>query len=328
MTQAQATTPTGGMTAEVQEEIIRTALRSYERLPVFEVIMDRAVQALGPALRSSMHVQAEVALQGVDYMSCGDALALVPDPGLVALATAKPWDGPLAVAVDPALLFSVLEIMLGAPDATDTHAGKRPGPAEPAWQPRAFTTIEKRLGGALVALVLREVATAFAPLDSVYFNAGTIESGPRDVLLAPASASCVRVRIRVTLNGRTGGLCLIVPHQTLGAVRPMLAQPRTSGQLGEDQGWKAQLTQSLNETPVTLTAVLHERELPLADVLGWRTGQVLDLCIDTADEVTVTCSGKDMFRAAIGRRKNGAVALRLTAELDGNEEESANGTSD
>ena len=47
------------MTAEVQEEIIRIALRSYERLPLFEVVMERVVQALGPALRAALNVQAE-----------------------------------------------------------------------------------------------------------------------------------------------------------------------------------------------------------------------------------------------------------------------------
>lgn len=316
------------MTADVQEEIIHTAQHSYERLPLFEVVMDRAVQALGPALRASMHVQAEVAMQAIDYMACDDALALAPDPGLIALASATPWDGSLAVTIDPELLFAALEIMLGAPEATDTHADTPPGPAQAVWQPRAFTTIEKRIGGTLVGLVLREVATAFAPLGSVVFDAGTVESGPRDVLLAPASAGCVRVNIRVTLKGRGGSLGLIVPHRTLGAVRPILAQPRAAGQLGEDQSWKELLAQSLNDTPVTLTAVLHEKELPLSDVLGWQPGQLLNLGIDVTEEVTVTCSGKEMFRAAIGRRKNGSVALRLTTELDGMEGESADGTSD
>lgn len=316
------------MTAAVQEEIIRAALHSYQRLPLLELVMERAVQALAPALRASLHVQADVVLQSIEYMSCGEALALAPDPGLVSLASVNPWDGLLAVTMDPELLFVALEIMLGAPETTGAHAAKAPDRAQAGWQPRAFTSIEKRIGGTLVGLALHEIATAFAPLEAMTFDPGATESGPRDVLLAPASAGCVRVSARVTLEGRSGNLCVIVPLRTLDPVRARLAQPRTAGVLGEDPGWKALLAQSLNDTPVTLTAVLHERGLPLADVLGWRTGQVLDLCIDVAEEVTVTCSGKDMFRAAIGRRKNGSVALRLTTGLDENQEESANGTSD
>lgn len=325
MSYAQTAAATGGgMTAAVQEEIIRVALHSYERLPLFEVVMERAVQALGPALRSALHVQADVELRAVDYMACGDALAASPDPGLVTLAHASPWDGTLAVTIDPSLLFATLEIMLGA------ERGENDGPvtSEAAWTPRAFTTIEKRLGAQLVGLALREVAAAFAPLDRVSFTAGAIESGPRDVLLAPVAAGCVRVTIRIAFDGRGGDLCLIVPHRTLDAVRPLLAQVSAAGQLGSDPGWRGKLLQSLNDTPVTLTAVLHEHHLPLAEVLGWQPGQILDLGIDSTHEVAVSCSGKEMFRAAIGRRKNGSVALRVTAVLEKTEDEGANGFAD
>ncbi|MFO7804425.1 MAG: FliM/FliN family flagellar motor switch protein, partial [Paracoccaceae bacterium] len=59
-----------------------------------------------------------------------------------------------------------------------------------------------------------------------------------------------------------------------------------------------------------------------------KPGQVLNLGIDTEHEVTVACSGKDMFRAAIGRRRNGSVALRVSAELDLIGEQRENGTTD
>lgn len=326
MSYAQTAVATGGgMTAAVQEEIIRVALHSFERLPLFEVVMDRAVQALGPALRSALNVQADVELRAVDYMACGDALAAAPDPGLITLAHASPWDGTLAVTIDPALLFATLEIMLGASDRDDSGDSDI---TKVAWAPRAFTTIEKRLGAQLVGLALREVTAAFAPLDRVSFTAGAIESGPRDVLLAPVAAGCVRVTIRIAFDGRGGDLCLIVPHRTLDAVRPLLAQVSAAGQLGSDPGWRAKLLESLNDTPVTLTAVLHEHRLPLADVLGWQPGQILDLGIDSTHEVAVSCSGKEMFRAAIGRRKNGSVALRVTAVFEETEDEGANGFAD
>ncbi len=320
-----------GMTAAVQEEIIRVGLNSYERLPLFEAVIERAVQTLGPALRVALDVQADVALQGIDYMSSGAALAAAPDPGLITLANATPWDGTLAVTLAPSLLFATLEIMLGASDSDTAQAAPDDAPdAAPAaqWQPRAFTKIEKRLGAQLVGLALREVSAAFAPLARVSFSAGAIESGPRNVLFTPATAGCVRVTIRITLDGRGGDLCLIVPHRTLDAVRPLLAQPRAAGQLGSDPGWTAMLEQSLQDTPVVLTAVLHEQALPLSGVLGWQAGQTLDLGIDPDHEVTVSCSNKQMFRAALGRRKNGSVALRVTTAFEDNGKEGENGSVD
>lgn len=322
MTQMQVPTVARGMSADVQEEIIRIAFNSYDRLPLFEVLMERTAQALGPALRLSLNVQPDVVLQGIDYVACEDALASAPDPGLVVLVNATPWDDALAVTIDPALMFAILEIMLGASKTKDAQAGPSAG------RTRAFTNIEKRLGGTIVGVVLGEVATAFEPLCKVSFASTAIESGPRDVVLAPAKAGCVRVTFGITLGGREGLLCLIVPHQTMEPVLPLLAQSRPAGQVGDDPTWRGQLSQSLTDTAVTLTAVLHERDLPLSQVLDWKPGQVLNLGIDTEHEVTVACSGKDMFRAAIGRRRNGSVALRVSAELDLIGEQRENGTTD
>jgi flagellar motor switch protein FliM len=233
------------------------------------------------------------------------------------------------VTLDPALLFAALEIMLGAADQTDAPAaGDSADDPPPTWAPRAFTTIEKRLGAQLVGLALREVAAAFAPLAAVTFTPGAIESGPADVLFTPVGAGCLRVLIRLTLGGRGGHLCLIMPHRTLDPVRALLVQPAIDGPLGGDPGWKDKLLRSLNDTPVTLTAILHEQVVPLSSMLGWRPGDVLDLGIDSTDEVVVSCSGKTMFRAATGRRKNGAVALRVTTDPHDTPEEAANGFAD
>ncbi|WP_439561832.1 flagellar motor switch protein FliM [Roseinatronobacter sp.] len=325
MTRAHPETASHGKTAKVQEEIIHAALHRYERLPVFEVIMARMAQALGPALRAALHTKVEVSLHAVEYLACGEALDQAPAPGLVAVVTAKPWSGVLAVTLEPALLFAALEVMLGAPDDGKVGAETKPGSTLTTWQPRAFTSIEKRLGGTLIGLVMHELATAFAPVDAVTFETGPIESGPHDIMLAPTASGCVRVMFGVNLDGCSGKLCLIVPHRTLDGLRTTLSKPCASGQLDEDPGWGALLSQSLNDTPVTLTAILHEHMLPLADVLDWQRGQVLDLGIDAAQDITVAVSGKDMFRAAIGRRKNGAVALRVTAQLDRKQKEGAYG---
>ncbi len=330
MTQTREKNRYSKQTAAIQEEIISTALRSYERLPLLEVVMDRVAQGLGPALRGLLAVKSDVVLHSVEYVSCGEALSRAPDPGIVALATAAPWNGPVAVTLEPDLLFAALEIMLGAPDTPEDIAVPRDPSIEgaQAMPKRPFTVIEKRLGGSLVALALTEVERAFAPLEAVNFAPGPVESGPKDILLAPAAAGCALATFTIWMHGRGGCLAVIIPHKTLESLRTILAQPRTAGQLGDEFGWKNLLSETLTDTPVNLKAVLHERVFPLSEVLNWQPGKILKLGIDADQDVTIRCSGKDMFRAATGRRKNGAVALRVTAELDGSNKENASGPGD
>ncbi len=301
----------------IEDEIIRVASESYERLPTLEVIFDRFALSLATALKKYTSAMTEVDLVSVDYMPCGAALESLASPSLLAITGATPWDGQLALAVDPELLFTTLEIMLGG----------RSAPVK-QWTPRSFTAIEKRLGQRLCEAVLKDLSEAFAPFDKVEFAVANLESIPANAVLAPALSACVRIVMNVRFEGRGGALSFVIPNATIEKTRPLLARSFLGGQIGGDSSWRNQLTKSIRGTDVAVIAVLHELKANLRDVLDWAPGQVLDLGIDMTHEVTVSCSGKKMFRAAMGRRKNGSVALRVTEELSKMEEGRKNGILD
>jgi flagellar motor switch protein FliM len=293
--------PTAGT---VEEEIIQRATLSYERLPMLEVVFDRFALALGTALKNHVGTPAEVRLKSFDYMTTGEALKALPAPQLVAVTSVEPWEGNIALVIDPALLFTTLELMLGG------RTAPRSG-----WEPRSFTSIERRIGKQLADVILRRLSDSFDHVTAATFTVDHLESSPQAMVLAPPASSCVRVTMTVVLEDRGGTITFILPGQAMEKVRATLAQAFLGGKLGGDSSWRAQLTESLQDTNIALTAVLHQLRLPLTDVLHWKRGQVLDLGIDASHEVTVTCGDRDMFRAAMGRRKNGSVALRVTEEL-------------
>lgn len=303
--------------ASVEEQIIRMATLSYERLPMMEVIFDRFALSLGSALKSFSSVTTEVKLDAFEYMSCGEALENLPAPWLVAVGSAEPWGGTLALVIDPDLLFTMLETMLG---------GRSAGTAQ--WTPRSFTSIEKRLATRLCDVVLKDLGEAFADVSKVAFTVDHLENSPHSTVLAPPGSPCVKITLDVSVEGPGGKLILVIPNMAFEPARAMLAQSFFGGEIGGDSSWQAQLAESLQGTDVDLVAILHELKLPLSDVLRWRCGDVLDLGIDTESEVTVSVSGKRMFRAAMGRRRNGSVALRVTQELNGKDAISHDGSSD
>jgi len=303
--------------ASVEEQIIRMATLSHERLPMMEVIFDRFALSLGGALKSFSSVATEVTLDAFEYMSCSEALESLPAPWLVAVSSARQWDGTLALVIDPDLLFTMLETMLG---------GRSTQKAE--WKPRGFTSIEKRLATRLCDVVLKDLTEAFADVAEVQFSVDHLENSPHSTVLAPPSSPCVKITLDISVDGPGGKLVFVIPNMAFESARAMLAQSFFGGQIGGDSSWQALLADSLQDTDVDLVALLHELKLPLSDVLRWRRGDVLDLGIDTENQVTVAVSGKKMFRAAMGRRRNGSVALRVTEELSEREGISHDGTSD
>jgi flagellar motor switch protein FliM len=296
-------------TGPVEEQIIRRAKLSYERLPMMEVIFERYALSLATAIKTYVGAIAEATLDSFEYMPCGEALEALDNPALIAVVEPQPWDGAMALLVDPDLLFAVLEILLGGRST-----------ARQTWSPRSFTAIEKRLGQRLFQVILEDLSRAFAQLCEVDFVAAHTETNPKSLVLAPPNTPAVLITMTISIEERSGKIKFVIPNSAFETVRPLLAQSFMGGQLGGDSGWRARMSDAIGETSVTLDAVLRERPVPLAEVLGWRLGAVIDLDITTDEEVTVLCAGRPMLRAAMGRRKNASVALRVTDKLIADEE--------
>ncbi|PHP27907.1 flagellar motor switch protein FliM [Limimaricola cinnabarinus] len=318
MNQRTLREPEGGLPdGSIEEQIIQMASLSYERLPLLEAIFDRFALALGSAFKSYTTMPSEAVLTSFDYLLCGAALEGIGAPTLTAVARAEPWDGRIGLAMSPDLLFSVLEVMLGG----------RSGDSRP-WTPRSFTAIERRFGQRLAELVLGELEPAFEPVGGVRFRVDHLESAPTNAVLAPPHAAAVRITLKVSFEGRGGTLDFVIPDSALDTVRPMLSQSFPGGELAGDSGWREAVGRSIEGSEARITAVLHEMRIGLRTVLDWAPGDVIDLGVDMDHEATVSCNGQAMFRAAMGRRKNGAVALRVTDDLGERKEERAGDPAD
>ena len=310
--------PEGGLNeGSIEEQIIQMAALSYERLPLLEAIFERYALALGSAFKSFVAMPSEAVLTGFEYLPCGTALEGIKAPALTAVGRAEAWDGRFAVALSPELLFSMLEIMLGG----------RSGESR-AWTPRSFTAIERRFGQKLAEMVLAELEPAFETVGLPRFKVDHLESTPQNAVLAPPVSPAVRITLSINVEGRGGSMSFVFPDSTLEAVRPMLVQSFPGGDIGADSGWREAVSRSIEGSEARLTAVLHEVQIGLREVLNWRAGEVIDLGIDMDHEATVSCNGRALFRAAMGRRKNGSVALRVTGELEHGEKELADGDAD
>ena len=293
----------------IEEQIIRTARSNHQTLPVLEVIFDRFAMALGPVMKSYCSSPAEAELLSFEYMDCGDALDSLAPSGLALVGLVHPWQGAFGLVLEPGLLFTTLEIMLGG------RTANRSG-----WTPRAFSAIEKRFALRLSDVVLGALGDAFSRLFEVSFAVDRIEGSPQALVIAPPASPCVKVTMRVTFEDRGGDLIFLIPHTAIEPVRQRLAEPFRGGTLGGDSSWRELLTQTVQGASVTVDAVLHEPSVQLSDILSWRRGQTVDLGLGADPDVTVSVGDLRMFSAAVGRRGNGSVALRVTRDFSERED--------
>lgn len=287
----------------VVEQIITVASMSYDRLPVMEVIFERFAMSLTPALKIYTSGTADVVMNPLRYMSCGEALNELTTPSFIALVRVG-GGGQIGLILDGELMYNNLEVMLGG---TKAPRGKR--------ESRTFTMIEKRLGARFCEVVIQELAESMAHFTETPLTIDSVEGNPRNAMLAPPDTPCMKVSLKVSLGDREGHMTFIIPSSSIEENPALSASSVLPGRQGDDKATREIMAGALREADVRLTVVLCALKLPMSQILSLEPGQVIPLNIEADQEVTVHCSNRTMFKASVGRKRNDNLAVKMSSDL-------------
>src|SRR5215510_7772443 len=93
--------------------IIDSAMVSYERLPMLEIVFDRLVRLMTTSLRNFTSDNVEVSLDRITSVRFGDYLNSIPLPAILAVFKAEEWDNFGLFTVDSTLIYSMIDVLLG-----------------------------------------------------------------------------------------------------------------------------------------------------------------------------------------------------------------------
>ncbi|WP_448203208.1 flagellar motor switch protein FliM [Azospirillum sp. sgz302134] len=284
--------------------LVNSALVNYERLPMLEVVFDRLVRMMSTSLRNFTSDNVEVSLDQISSVRFGDYLNSIPLPAMLSVFKAEEWDNYGLMVVDSALIYSIVDVLLG---------GRR-GTAAMRIEGRPYTTIERNLVERMVHVVLSDLSAAFDPLSPVTFRFDRLETNPRFATIARPANAAVLVKLRIDMEDRGGRLELMIPYATLEPVRELLLQMFMGEKFGRDSIWETHLASELLVTDVDISAVLDEVTMTLHDVLNWRVGTRILLNATPDGSIELRCGDVSMFQGRMGR-KGGHIAVRIEREL-------------
>ena len=111
--------------------IIDSAMVSYERLPMLEIVFDRLVRLMTTSLRNFTSDNVEVSLDNITSIRFGDYLNSIPLPAILAVFRAEQLDNYGLFTVDSNLIYSIVDVLLGGRRGT---AATTPAPSSsPTW---------------------------------------------------------------------------------------------------------------------------------------------------------------------------------------------------
>ena len=284
--------------------IINSALVSYERLPMLEIVFDRLVRLMTTSLRNFTSDNVEVSLDNISSIRFGDYLNSIPLPAILAVFRAEELDNYGLLTVDSNLIYSIVDVLLG---------GRR-GTAALRIEGRPYTTIERVLVQRMIEVVLNDARQAFEPLTPVHFNLDRLETNPRFAAIARPANAAILIKLRIDMEDRGGRIELLLPYATLEPIRKMLLQQFMGEKFGRDNIWESHLATELWTTDTEVRVVLDEQQAPLSSVLNLKVGDTLMLNAAPDSDVSIRAGSVPLTTGRIGR-KGQHVAVRVEGPI-------------
>ncbi|MBV9046300.1 MAG: flagellar motor switch protein FliM [Alphaproteobacteria bacterium] len=285
--------------------IINSALVSYERLPMLEIVFDRLVRVMTTSLRNFTSDNVEVSLDSITSIRFGDYLNSIPLPAILAVFRAEQLDNHGLFTVDSNLIYSIVDVLLG---------GRR-GSSAMRIEGRPYTTIERTLVQRMIEVILQDMCAAFEPLTPVNFALERLETNPRFAAIARPANAAILVKLRIDMEDRGGRTELLLPYATLEPIRKLLLQQFMGEKFGRDSIWESHLASELWATRLEIDAILDEQILPLNKVMNLEVGQTIMLNATPDSKIQMRCRGVPLLKGRMGR-VGSAVAVRVDEAIE------------
>src|SRR6201990_99715 len=284
--------------------IIDSAMVSYERLPMLEIVFDRLVRLLTTSLRNFTSDNVEVSLDRITSVRFGDYMNSIPLPAVLSVFKAEEWENFGLATVDSSLIYAIIDVLL---------CGRR-GNTQLRIEGRPYTTIETNLVKRLIELVLADAEHAFRPLSPVRFTIDRLETNPRFAAISRPANAAILVRLRIDMEHRGGEVELLLPYATIEPIRNVLLQMFMGEKFGRDPIWEGHFATEVAQAEISVDAVLYEADIPLKQLMTLKVGDTLPLEMKADALVTVRCGNVTLTEGRMGRGGD-RVAIRVTKQL-------------
>ncbi|MGN6159416.1 MAG: flagellar motor switch protein FliM [Devosia sp.] len=287
------------------QALINSALVSYERLPMLEIVFDRLVRLTTTSLRNFTSDNVEVSMESISSVRFGDYLNSIPLPAILSVIKAEEWDNFGLLTVDSNLIYSMIDVLLG---------GRRIG-GQIRVEGRPYTTIEMALARRMIEVILEDTRRAFAPVTEVTFKLERLETNPRFAAISRPANAAILIELRIEMDDRGGKIEILLPYATIEPIREQLLQMYMGEKFGRDPIWEGHLATEIYAAEVPIEAVLHEFDLPLSRTLDLKPGDTIMFDRAPSEPITLRCGDVELTQALMGHIGN-YVSVRVTRPLN------------
>jgi flagellar motor switch protein FliM len=270
------------------------------RMPTLELVNERFTRQLRVGLLDFLGQSPAVSLGTVTVQKYSEFTSELALPSRCSVVAIHPLHGNAMIACDPALVFTVIDMLFGGT-----------GNLAPPDDGRVLSVTEHRTIKRLVSVIADEYTHAWSGICPLEFIPVRFGVQPRFANVAAPGERVITTAFELEIGGNTGLLHVCLPYVAMEPIRDILSAGTQADFTHADARWSSLLASEIQAVDITLVAELAVLNSTVADVLAMKVGDFIGLKVEP--QITVSVEGVPLFAC-----QHGTTNAQYAIRIDGN----------
>jgi flagellar motor switch protein FliM len=160
---------------------------------------------------------------------------------------------------------------------------------------KTFTTIEKKIIGKLVEMILSDLQKAWSDVYKLKMVFTRSEIDPQFAAIVTPDDMVIATKLMIDLQNVSGTMTICIPYSVLEPIRDKLKQRFQDERLEVDQKWVRYIRGKVKELTINLSCALCKSGITGRELLAMKVGDVIQLDQKMDDPVIIRVEGVPKF---------------------------------
>jgi len=252
---------------------------SAEQVRAISALHEGFARSLSQSLGAYLNVPFEASLAAVEQLAYGQFLERVPEVAYMASFQVSPTNVSGAVQIDNALVFPLIDILLGGTGHCEVLA-------------REVSEIEAQIMKEVVKIICRELSETWTSL-GIQVEMEAREPRAQMLRFLPSIEKILCMSFEIKLAESRGKLNLICVSNPL--LRKLTAEASEGARAPKRSAGK--LKERLLDCPFPVVLAMTSIEVSIYELLGLSAGDVCNLHVPVKRPASVVIAGREVFAA-------------------------------
>src|SRR5579871_2089669 len=258
-----------------------------DQLRAIHLLHENFSRSLASSLSAYLRAYVQVNLVSVEQLSFIEFSQCLPSPTCLVSLGMKPFEGAAVLELNPALVFPIIEMLLG-------------GSAKiPLKVSREITEIEQSVMDGIFRIILQDLKAAWHAVTPLEFAILAHETEPQLLRILAPNEAVVAVSIEVRIGENSGMMNIGIPSIVIKMLRNKFDQQWSVRKANSTEDDQSRVLRLMRSSAMHMDGRLAGPMLSVDDLLALSEGDVLVLDYPIGRMIDLTVNGRSKYRGRI-----------------------------